>query len=714
MTTFDIFTQGIKKRSKIQDDPSLDDDENFVIGNFIGFRIMIYCDECHDFLGTRSKLKTLSTEFKLSRYIKALEDIFYFIIQTKGPQGLVWYGQRYSESGDIEAIINDMPEIPDKGLDPYTFIYYIACYDVFNYINNNILVDFSDPPSNTKIDLEKQIIFGNENIPMLIHFLRLLTKEPIDWYDPETKNTLIEMYITDNENRPNRTVAENKVIKPYIESETMAFNISKMLIEDIFEIVAVPFSKILSCSYTLDIYTLAKYVYNLFLNNMNAIGDDNILYVNIDATQSGKNLLPIYSTLFDIKHEYGCKSIYSTRQTKLNRLITEANLYDPSPEDAIGSAMAETNIPQTGLNNSYNKKINILFAGVSIIEFMFTNEGNGTNLSLYRYFSDVAEGKVSKSEASVANISQQMVNTKDWTLAKFKTMGDFLQIILFELWQNSNPYRPKFSIFLTMDILCGRIASLITPYVVAELKIAGDVFSGLSMYLNEPDKTFLLDSLEEEQIEDIMGIISATDSELLQINDDLVDTLDPVSLDNLLREHEQTMTHFGKYKKSTRKQSPKKSTKKSNKKSTRKQSPKKTTKKQKYSEKVIKLSKKYNIKLDKNVVKNLKKLLSLQKKAKKLKLTITKKNSKGKRVYKTINELTKEIVKILKEKSKSKSTKSKSTKSKSTQKKVTKQTLTIREKAKKLKIKLTKRTSTRKRLYKTNNELMKEIKRKTK
>lgn len=168
---------------------------------------------------------------------------------------------------------------------------------------------------------------------------------------------------------------------------------------------------------------------------------------------------------------------------------------------------------------------------------------------------------------------------------------------------------------------------------------------------------------------------------LIYLGDDERDVMD--ALLNLSEQSSgfQFMTQFGKYKKSINK----------------------TTKKQKYSEKVIKLSKKYNIKLDKNVVKNLKKLLSLQKKAKKFKLTITKKNSKGKRVYKTINELTKEIIK-----SKSKS------KSKSTKKKVTKQIIAVREKAKKLKIKLTKRTSTGKRLYKTNNELMKEIKRKTK
>ena len=82
----------------------------------------------------------------------------------------------------------------------------------------------------------------------------------------------------------------------------------------------------------------------------------------------------------------------------------------------------------------------------------------------------------------------------------------------------------------------------------------------------------------------------------------------------------------------------------------------KTTKK--YSDKVIKLAKKYRIKLDKNVVKKIKELLSLQKKAKQLKVRITKTNSKGQRVYKTYKELLREL--------KAKKTSSKKTSSKKT------------------------------------------------
>ena len=68
----------------------------------------------------------------------------------------------------------------------------------------------------------------------------------------------------------------------------------------------------------------------------------------------------------------------------------------------------------------------------------------------------------------------------------------------------------------------------------------------------------------------------------------------------------------------------------------------------KIKEKVTKLktlAKKYNIKQDKNTVPNLKKIKELHKQAKKLKINLTKKNNKGKRIYKTIKQLANEIKK---------------------------------------------------------------------
>lgn len=62
-------------------------------------------------------------------------------------------------------------------------------------------------------------------------------------------------------------------------------------------------------------------------------------------------------------------------------------------------------------------------------------------------------------------------------------------------------------------------------------------------------------------------------------------------------------------------------------------------------EEVIKLAKKYNIKLDKNTFINLKKLYLLQIKAKSMKINITYKDKNNRRHYKSINQLSKETTK---------------------------------------------------------------------
>ena len=137
----------------------------------------------------------------------------------------------------------------------------------------------------------------------------------------------------------------------------------------------------------------------------------------------------------------------------------------------------------------------------------------------------------------------------------------------------------------------------------------------------------------------------------------------------------------------------------------------------KYSEKVIKLAKIYNIKLDNNTVSKIKNLQSLQKKAKKMNINITKKNSKGKRIYKSNKELMKNIKDFIKfKKTNSKKTTSKKTNSKKTNSKKTNSKKTnskielLRKKAKKMNIRITKTLSNGKRRYKTIKELEKNLK----
>ena len=103
-------------------------------------------------------------------------------------------------------------------------------------------------------------------------------------------------------------------------------------------------------------------------------------------------------------------------------------------------------------------------------------------------------------------------------------MGDFLQIILYKLWTDTHS-REEMSIFITMDIICGQIAALITPYVIAELRRPNDIFAGLSIYVNEIEKDKLLNDVTDEQKTLINDMINVPEDVLLGINTEMMETL---------------------------------------------------------------------------------------------------------------------------------------------------------------------------------------------
>lgn len=62
-------------------------------------------------------------------------------------------------------------------------------------------------------------------------------------------------------------------------------------------------------------------------------------------------------------------------------------------------------------------------------------------------------------------------------------MGDFLQIISFTQHDDEKSRGAGMSCFVTAYLLCGKIASLLTPYVITELNIK-DNFAEISMFFS--------------------------------------------------------------------------------------------------------------------------------------------------------------------------------------------------------------------------------------
>ena len=277
-----------------------------------------------------------------------------------------------------------------------------------------------------------------------------------------------------------------------------------------------------------------------------------------------------------------------------------------------------------------------------------------TNFFEKRYTTGMDE--MSEDQASVNSITK-MPFTEALPLEKlvnFKTLGDFGQILVYYIFITMKYNLSQIiNFFITFDQICSRIASLFLKYTVFE-NLNKDVFiSPMTVFVKK----------------ELLGNLTSATSALLS----LVNTI-PDSAPRLKR----SRTEFGKSKKKI------------------------------FSDKLIKLAKKYRIKLDKYTSQNIKNLLKLQNHAKKLGINITKKNSKGKRIYKTINELVKNIKQYTKKTNSSKKTNTSKNLTKEEKQKL------LRSKSKKHGIKITKLNNKGIRVYKSNTQLINELKKKLK
>jgi hypothetical protein len=328
-----------------------------------------------------------------------------------------------------------------------------------------------------------------------------------------------------------------------------------------------------------------------------------------------------------------------------------------------------------------NKKIKKSLLHLNIIQFF-----NKTGDKFAVYTDPQNPKRLNHENASVSFITTNFGENDIPYVTCFKTLGDFGQIASFYgQTKNENEIYER-NLFLTFDEICSQISALFLRFTIFENLDKNVSSAPLSIYIKNT-------SLQDIQMA-MSGLLSMKEisaaEQLIRMQQQQLSEYN--SMDESL---------FGKY--NRRKRLPALIHRRKDKSNKRKK-PKNKNKKT-YSDKVTKLAKKYRIKLDKNVVKNIKRLLLVQKKAKKLNIKITKKNSKGKRIYKTEKELIQNIKHVIK-------LKSQKVKRKISSKKKTKEQneKLLREKAKKYNIRLTKTNSNGKKIYKTNKELLEALK----
>ena len=182
MATFDIFTQGIKQRTTISTNQL--PEHLFKFTCFIAYRIITYCDECHDFLGERGKSKSTddntNLQFSLTRYKQLLLDI-------------IDYKTRYNVANPsnqlvVETYPNNVDTLnllpPD--VDIYSFLYRITEFDCYHYLNSNQITQPNPNPQAIIWPLKSEVVtnnhgikknkykFSDGTIPMLFHLLDLM------------------------------------------------------------------------------------------------------------------------------------------------------------------------------------------------------------------------------------------------------------------------------------------------------------------------------------------------------------------------------------------------------------------------------------------------------------------------------------------------------------------------------------------------------------
>jgi len=327
-------------------------------------------------------------------------------------------------------------------------------------------------------------------------------------------------------------------------------------------------------------------------------------------------------------------------KTNISYFTNLANIYDPSTDDALlktlKSLFAENiieTIPEP------NKENVLYFSGIEIIKYTFNDiysSQSNISLSLTKYFSNELGGHaIESTQSSVSYMSQLIEDTEKYEICAYKTMGDFLQIITFI--QTQKTYPNFMYCFITADILCSKIASILTPFVIGELNVK-DNFAGISMFFSK-EQIDIIDDFTNSQKLLQNKIINYTEGEKLdQFLNDLLSDEQFYITENKQNDKKQKLL-YGKVKNINTNLT----LKAKNLGISYKNKSKKKLKK--HINKIILLAKKYRIKPNKETVKNIKKAIKIHEIAKKYKIKLTIKTKNNKRIYKTPNALLLEIKK---------------------------------------------------------------------
>ncbi len=396
---------------------------------FIGFRLLIHCDECHDFLGSRSGWnQTARTQFYEGKRNKLYEDITWYINELGGPDSInsignesfyTMYKLGIMKPGSPGLIAWARGTARDGKPQPD----FITNDEIAKKVANFVIVNIFElrPLTLSKI-MGCGFDFNIYKISALLTELNTASRGP-PWIAGSPLGLCVDMTVKGRNLVPFYNVIFNDYFKRKARKECADGSIASML-------------------------QLG------FRPTEPVVDETTIKFIQTPAQQ------------FDSAGKDTIEKLLEVNPVNIIQL-----------KDII--------------DRSDSTRFTLNFFGKPIIIYRFTPQADqnaGVNLSIDKYFSIGVVGERNSNISSVSKISTDMLAgnkvliPERLPMTSFKTMGDFLQVVAsIQINRRTGNFA-----FITGDLLCGQIASIFIKSTYCEIEMPSDPFAGISVYLSEP------------------------------------------------------------------------------------------------------------------------------------------------------------------------------------------------------------------------------------
>lgn len=395
---------------------------------FIGFRLLIYCDECHDFLGGRTGWdKNIKRQFYEKKRDQLYTDIAWYINSLGGPRAINSNGTEAFYTMYKNKLLISWTR--SKHTTPAALKQdYITSEEMSKKVTDFVIVNiFKLKPLPLSKILGCGFEFDIYKTAAILTYLNTEHSGGAAWKTGEALNLCVDMTLKGRNLMPFYHI----IFKDYFRRKSQK-----------------------ECNQG----SIANIIQYGFQSSEPIVSESAIKFVQTPAQQ------------FD---SAGSDAIERLLQIDKTNITNFTDLTGLRGDAGFTLNFFGTTIIQYKFTNQ-------------------SDESAGVDLTIGRFFSidslsTITDATRNSNVSSVSKIAESMINEtsilskKELSMSIFKTMGDFLQIVSSI---QINKRVGNFG-FITGDIICGKIASLFIKSAYCELEIPDDLFAGISIYLSD-------------------------------------------------------------------------------------------------------------------------------------------------------------------------------------------------------------------------------------